>query len=91
MPASPTRTVEIVGRAALIAFGAIVGVDSYRLGAGWGSDGPQSGYFPFYIGLAHLHLRRGDARAGDVRAAAPPQAKSRAAPPAPACSSRGAR
>ena len=26
-------------------------IDSYRLGASWGSDGPQSGYFPFYIGL----------------------------------------
>ena len=25
--------------------------DSYRLGAKWGDDGPQSGYFPFYIGL----------------------------------------
>jgi hypothetical protein len=25
--------------------------DSVRLGAKWGSDGPQAGYFPFYIGL----------------------------------------
>jgi len=25
--------------------------DSYRIGAKWGDDGPQSGYFPFYIGL----------------------------------------
>ena len=25
--------------------------DSQRIGAGWGSDGPESGYFPFYIGL----------------------------------------
>ena len=25
--------------------------DSSRIGAGWGSEGPQSGYFPFYIGL----------------------------------------
>ena len=29
----------------------VVVYDSYRLGAKWGSDGPQSGYFPFYIGL----------------------------------------
>ena len=29
----------------------IVVYDSYRLGSKWGSDGPQSGYFPFYIGL----------------------------------------
>lgn len=25
--------------------------DSLRIGAGWASDGPQAGYFPFYIGL----------------------------------------
>jgi putative tricarboxylic transport membrane protein len=31
--------------------GAIVVFDSYRLGASWGSDGPEAGYFPFYIGL----------------------------------------
>jgi len=32
-------------------FGAIVVWDSRRLGSQWGSDGPQAGYFPFYIGL----------------------------------------
>ena len=35
----------------LFLVGAIVVFDSYRLGSKWGSDGPQSGYFPFYIGL----------------------------------------
>jgi hypothetical protein len=25
--------------------------DSLRIGAGWGVDGPQSGYFPFWLGL----------------------------------------
>ena len=39
-----------VGRVAF-AFGATVILDSVRLGARWGSDGPQAGYFPFYIGL----------------------------------------
>jgi hypothetical protein len=46
-----TRTVEVVVALMLLAFGATVLIDSYRLGASWGSDGPQSGYFPFYIGL----------------------------------------
>ena len=46
-----TRTVEVVVALLLFAFGATVVVDSYRLGASWASDGPQSGYFPFYIGL----------------------------------------
>ena len=44
------RAVEIGVAALLFAFGATVLIDSYRLGASWGSDGPESGYFPFYIG-----------------------------------------
>ncbi len=35
----------------LLAVGLLVVYDSHRLGSKWGSDGPQSGYFPFYIGL----------------------------------------
>ena len=46
-----TRTMEIAVALVLLAVGAVVVVDSYRLGARWGDDGPQSGYFPFYIGL----------------------------------------
>ena len=46
-----TRTVEIAVALILFIVGAIVVFDSYRLGSKWGSDGPQSGYFPFYIGL----------------------------------------
>src|SRR5262245_2716599 len=46
-----TRSVEVVVALLLLAFGATIVFDSYRLGASWGSDGPQSGYFPFYIGL----------------------------------------
>ena len=34
-----------------IALGSLIMWDSARIGAGWGSDGPQSGYFPFYVGL----------------------------------------
>ena len=36
---------------AFFAFGLLVAYDSYRLGAKWAEDGPQSGYFPFYIGV----------------------------------------
>jgi hypothetical protein len=46
-----TRTMEIAVAAILFALGALVIFDSVRLGAGWADDGPQSGYFPFYIGL----------------------------------------
>jgi len=47
------RTVAIDLTVAVLVFmiGAAVGYESYRLGAGWSSDGPQAGYFPFYIGL----------------------------------------
>ena len=38
----------------LMLLGALVVFDSMRLGAGWADDGPQSGYFPFYIGLMLL-------------------------------------
>jgi len=46
-----TRSVEIVVAAAIFALGGLVLYDSTRLGWRWGSDGPQAGYFPFYIGL----------------------------------------
>jgi len=45
-----TRTVEIVVSVAICALGALVVYDSVRLGARWADDGPQAGYFPFYIG-----------------------------------------
>ena len=31
--------------------GLVVMVGSLKLGASWGSDGPEAGYFPFYISL----------------------------------------
>ena len=45
------KSAEIVVAAFLFLVGALVVFDSVRLGARWGSDGPQAGYFPFYIGL----------------------------------------
>ena len=45
------RTVEIVVAVVLFALGALVVFDSHRLGSSWASDGPEAGYFPFYIGL----------------------------------------
>ena len=38
----------------LVALAGLVIKDSLRVGTGWGEDGPRSGYFPFYIGLALL-------------------------------------
>jgi putative tricarboxylic transport membrane protein len=45
------RVWDAVVAVAFFIFGAVVVWDSRRLGAEWASDGPQAGYFPFYIGL----------------------------------------
>ena len=45
------RAWEILVAAVFLVFGSVVVWDSRRLGAAWGSDGPQAGYFPFYIGM----------------------------------------
>jgi hypothetical protein len=45
------RSAELVVGAIFFLLGAIVIYDSLRVGVKWLEDGPQSGYFPFYIGL----------------------------------------
>lgn len=50
-PAFGLKSAEIAVALAFFALGAVVIFDSARLGAKWGDDGPQAGYFPFYIGL----------------------------------------
>ena len=44
-------SVDAVVAAVLFIVGAVVVVQARALGAEWTSDGPGSGYFPFYIGL----------------------------------------
>jgi Tripartite tricarboxylate transporter TctB family len=46
-----TSTVEALVALVLLVIGVVVIVESRRLGAGWTSDGPGAGYFPFLIGL----------------------------------------
>jgi putative tricarboxylic transport membrane protein len=68
-----SRSVEIVVNLLLLALAVLLGWDNWRLGAGWASDGPQAGYFPFYLsvllagaslfGIAHV-LRAGAAADG---------------------------
>ena len=49
--AASVKAVEIGVAAVVFLFGAVVVFDSIRIGARWGEDGPQAGYFPFYVGL----------------------------------------
>ena len=45
------RSVDIVVALAVIGFAAVLIVDARRLGSGWASDGPEPGFYPFYVGL----------------------------------------
>ena len=50
-PALRQKSAEIAVAALFFILGAIVVYDSVRVGVRWVDDGPESGYFPFYIGL----------------------------------------
>jgi hypothetical protein len=45
---------DIITAFLFMVVGLIVMVGSIKLGASWGSDGPEAGYFPFYISLIIL-------------------------------------
>jgi len=45
------KSAEIGVAALFLLAGAIVVYDSVRLGVKWAEEGPEAGYFPFYIGL----------------------------------------
>lgn len=46
------RTMDIVVAVLLLVLSGIVIQDSLRIGVGWAeNEGPESGYFPFYIGV----------------------------------------
>jgi len=44
-------TLDLVVAVLVLVLGLVLVVEARRLGAGWTSDGPGAGYFPFYIGL----------------------------------------
>jgi putative tricarboxylic transport membrane protein len=46
-----TRTIEIVVSLLLLALAGLLCFDNWRTGIAWEADGPQAGYFPFYLGL----------------------------------------
>jgi len=43
------RAADVTTAAVLFLLGAVVLVDAIRLGIGWGTDGPKSGFFPFWL------------------------------------------
>lgn len=51
-PGVSTRTVEIATALVVLAFAALTVIDAIRLGRGWAPDGPEAGFYPFYVGIA---------------------------------------
>ncbi len=48
------RTTDVLTAVVLMLLGGVVIADSVRLGIGWGTDGPKSGFFPFWLALLML-------------------------------------
>jgi len=46
-----TRTAETIVYVVLLALALLLGFDNWRTGIGWEADGPQAGYFPFYLSV----------------------------------------
>lgn len=58
-PVVSRRTVDIAVSILLLVASIFLAQDNWSIGAGWAPDGPQAGYFPFYLcvllGLASLY------------------------------------
>jgi putative tricarboxylic transport membrane protein len=50
------RAADLLTAALLMGLAGLVLFDARRLGIGWGTDGPQSGFFPFWLALLLLTL-----------------------------------
>lgn len=50
-PAARTRTVDLVVSCLILAFAVLFAWESNRTGNEWASDGPEAGYFPFYLSV----------------------------------------
>jgi putative tricarboxylic transport membrane protein len=48
-PVVRSRNVDLAVSLLLLAFAVLFGWDNWRTGVSWASDGPQAGYFPFYL------------------------------------------
>src|SRR6185295_8989215 len=45
------RAADLATAAMLTLLGGVVVLDAIRIGIGWGTDGPRSGFFPFWLGV----------------------------------------
>jgi putative tricarboxylic transport membrane protein len=66
------RGADLVTAFVLMLLGGVVLADALRLGAGWGSDGPKSGFLPFWLALLLLLVSLGIAIQAFLRGRTPP-------------------
>ncbi len=71
-----TKAVDIAVAVVILCVGVVVGVDTLRLGAGWGMEGPRPGFFPFAMALlvvfgCFLAIRQAVAGTSSVKGAKP--------------------
>src|SRR2546428_3504086 len=45
------RVADLVTASVLLLVGGVVVFDAVGIGIGWGTDGPKSGFFPFWLGM----------------------------------------
>jgi putative tricarboxylic transport membrane protein len=50
------RRADLVTAAVLAGLAGVVVVDALQLGIGWGTDGPESGFFPFWLAVTLLGI-----------------------------------
>lgn len=50
------RAADLITAGLLFLVGAVVLADAVRLGTGWGTDGPRSGFFPMWLAVGLLAL-----------------------------------
>ncbi len=50
-PVAYERSVGVVVYLALLALAGLLGFDNWRTGMSWAPDGPEAGYFPFYLSV----------------------------------------
>src|ERR1043166_6238229 len=48
------RAADVTTAVILFLLGAVVLFDAVRLGIGWGTDGPKSGFFPFWLAVVMM-------------------------------------
>jgi hypothetical protein len=46
-----TKSADIMVAVILLCLGLVVGLDSFRLGSGWGMEGPKAGFFPIVMAI----------------------------------------